>query len=106
MSKAAQEKVRLPENWWDHLVEHYQRWNYETLEDFCNDTPKISSKTLYRAKAAKGRMTARTLERVARKLDYTTQNELLTAWKDRPSKGGHRLRSENPKALIFTTKKE
>lgn len=105
MSKAAQEKVKLPENWWDHLVEHYQRWSYDTLEDFCADVPKISSKTLYRSKA-EGRMTARTLERVARKLDYTTQNELLTAWEDRTSKGGYRLRSENPKALTFTTKKE
>jgi hypothetical protein len=105
MSKAAHKREKLPENWWDHFVEHYQQWSYETLEEFCNDSPTISSKTLYRAKA-NGWMTARTLERVARKLDYPTQKELLTAWKISTSKGGQRLLSQNPKALIFTTKKE
>lgn len=105
MSRATHLAVKLPEEWWEHLVDHYQRWDYETLEEFCADTPTISSKTLYRAKT-KGQMTARTLERLARKLDHPTQSDLLADWRAKSAKRAQELPADNPAAFTLTARKE
>lgn len=73
----------MPAGWWERLSESLQRSNFANLEDFCRDTrentPSISSKTIYRARKS-GVMTLTSLRLLAKKLHFETYQDLLAEW--------------------------
>ena len=89
MSQASHERIRLPDGWWEKIVDLSKTRGFATLPELCAATgdPKetkltLGPRTLYRAKNSKrkdGQITARSFDILLIKLKFKTRAELLLA---------------------------